>query len=98
MVEGGLRQVAVHIDMTQAGRHGWPINRIKSEADLHPVRDVFTKLGLDLRAKTGLTLEFAHNCTVTGTQRRVRAGDRALGLGETRTHPPVAAVFLSARG
>ena len=51
MVEGGLRQVAVHIDMTQAGRHGWPINRIKSEADLHPVRDAFTKLGLDLRAK-----------------------------------------------
>ncbi len=66
MVEGGLRQVAVHIDMTQAGRHGWPINRIKSEADLHPVRDAFTKLGLDLRAKTGLPLEFAHNCTVTG--------------------------------
>ena len=66
MVEGGLRQVAVHIDMTQAGRHGWPINRIKSEADLHPVRDAFTQLGLDLRARTGLPLEFAHNCTVTG--------------------------------
>ena len=66
MVEGGLRQVAVHVDMTQAGRHGYPINRIKSEADLHPVREAFTRLGLDLRAKTGLPLEFAHNCTVTG--------------------------------
>ena len=66
MVEGGLRQVAVHIDMTQAGRHGYPINRIKSESDLHPIRDAFTKLGLDLREKTGLPLEFAHNCTVTG--------------------------------
>ena len=65
MVEGGLRQVAVHIDMTQAGRHGYPIGRIKSEADLHPVREAFTELGLDLRAKTGLPLEFAHNCTVT---------------------------------
>jgi hypothetical protein len=65
MVEGGLRQVAVHIDMTQAGRHGYPIGRIKSEADLHPVRDAFTKLGLSLREKTGLPLEFAHNCTVT---------------------------------
>ena len=42
MTEGGLRQVAVHIDMTQAGRHGYPIGRIKSEADLHPVRDAFT--------------------------------------------------------
>jgi hypothetical protein len=65
MIEGGLRQVAVHIDMTQAGRHGYPIGRIKSEADLHPVRDAFTKLGLGLREKTGLPLEFAHNCTVT---------------------------------
>ena len=66
MVEGGLRQVAVHIDMTQAGRHGYPIGRIKSEADLHPVREAFTQLGLGLREKTGLPLEFAHNCTVTG--------------------------------
>ena len=66
MVEGGLRQVAVHIDMTQAGRHGYPISRVKSEADLHPVREAFTQLGLGLREKTGLPLEFAHNCTVTG--------------------------------
>ena len=64
MVEGGLRQVAVHVDMTQAGRHGFPIGRIKSEADLHPVREAFTKLGWELREKTGLPLEFAHNCTV----------------------------------
>ncbi len=66
MVEGGLRQVAIHIDMTQAGRHGYPINRIRSEADLHPVREAFTQMGLTLREKTGLPLEFAHNCTVTG--------------------------------
>jgi hypothetical protein len=65
VVEGGLRQVAVHIDMTQAGRHGYPIGRIKSEADLHPVREAFTELGWKIRAKTGLPLEFAHNCTVT---------------------------------
>ena len=66
MVEGGLRQVAIHIDMTQAGRHGYPIGRVKSEADLHPVREAFTQMGLKLREKTGRTLEFAHNCTVTG--------------------------------
>ncbi len=65
MVEGGLRQVAVHIDMTQAGRHGYPIARVTTEADLHPVREAFTRLALDLRTKTGLPLEFAHNCTVT---------------------------------
>ncbi len=64
MVEGGLRQVAIHVDMTQAGRHGFPINRVKSEADLHPVREAFTELGWRLREKTGLPLEFAHNCTV----------------------------------
>ncbi len=65
VVEGGLRQVAVHVDMTQAGRHGYPIGRIKSEADLHPVREAFTELGWRIREKTGAALEFAHNCTVT---------------------------------
>ncbi len=65
VVDGGLRQVAVHIDMTQAGRHGFPIGRVKSEADLHPVRAAFTELAQRLRAKTGVPVEFAHNCTVT---------------------------------
>ncbi|MEP7072485.1 MAG: hypothetical protein ABI839_08865, partial [Verrucomicrobiota bacterium] len=65
MVEGGLRQMAVHIDMTQAGRRGFPIQRVTREADLHPLRESFTQLALDLRARTGLPLELAHNCTVT---------------------------------
>ncbi len=65
MVEGGLRQVSVHIDMTQAGRHGYPIGRVNSEADLHPIRESFTQLGWRLREKTGLPLEFALSFTVT---------------------------------
>lgn len=65
MVEGGLKQVSVHIDMTQAGRHGYPINRVKSEADLHPIREAFTQLALMLREKTGLPLEYAFSITVT---------------------------------
>jgi len=65
MLDGGLRQVAVHIDMTQVGRHVYPIAQVKSETDLHPVREAFTRLALQLRRKTGLPLEFAHNCTVT---------------------------------
>lgn len=65
MVEGGLRQVSVHIDMTQAGRHGFPIGRVKSEADLNPVRAAFTELARDLREKTGLPLEYALSFTVT---------------------------------
>lgn len=65
VVEAGLRQVAVHIDMTQAGRKGYPIQRVTSEADLHPIRQQFTDLALGIRERTGATLEFAHNCTVT---------------------------------
>jgi hypothetical protein len=65
VIDGGLRQVAVHIDMTQAGRHGFPIGRIKSESDLHPVREAFTKLAWNVRKRSGLPLELAHNCTVT---------------------------------
>ena len=65
VVEGGLRQVSVHIDMTQAGRHGFPINRIHREADLHPVRAAFTDLAKGLRAKTGLPVELALSFTVT---------------------------------
>ena len=65
VVAGGLRQVSVHIDMTQAGRHGFPIGRITCEADLHPVRQAFTDLALCVRAKTGLPLEYALSFTVT---------------------------------
>ncbi len=65
MIAGGLRQVAVHIDMTQAGRRNFPIQNVRSEAELHPVRESFTRLALGLRARTGLPLELAHNCTVT---------------------------------
>ena len=65
VVEGGLRQVSIHVDMTQAGRHGFPIGRIKCEADLHPVRQAFTDLAMRLRAKTGAALEYALSFTVT---------------------------------
>ncbi|HEY1582367.1 MAG TPA: radical SAM protein [Chthoniobacterales bacterium] len=65
VLEGGLRQVAVHIDLTQAGRHGYPINRLTSESDLHPLREAFTELAANLRQRSGLPLELAHNCTVT---------------------------------
>lgn len=65
MVEGGLRQVSIHIDSTQAGRRGFPIQRVASEADLHPLRAAFTALAKKLRAKTGLPLEFALSFTVT---------------------------------
>src|SRR5215211_3009865 len=65
VVEGGLRQISVHVDMTQAGRHGFPIGRIKCEADLHPVRQAFTELAQRIRQKTGCLLEYALSFTVT---------------------------------
>ncbi len=65
VVEGGLRQISVHVDMTQAGRHGYPIGRIQCEADLHPVRQAFTDLALRIREKTGFILEYALSFTVT---------------------------------
>ena len=65
VVEGGLRQVSVHIDMTQVGRHGYPIGRIRGEADLHPLREAFTKLAQHIRQKTGAPLEYALSFTVT---------------------------------
>ncbi len=65
VVEGGLRQISVHVDITQAGRHGFPIGRIKSEADLHPVRQAFTDLAMRIREKTGCPLEYALSFTVT---------------------------------
>ena len=65
VVEGGLRQISVHIDVTQAGRHGFPIQRVKSEADLHPLRQAFTDLALKIREETGCPLEYALSCTVT---------------------------------
>ncbi len=65
VVEGGLRQISVHVDITQAGRHGFPINRVKSEADLHPVRQAFTDLALRIREKTGCPIEYALSFTVT---------------------------------
>jgi hypothetical protein len=65
VLEGGLRQVAVHIDLTQAGRHGYPIHRLTSESELHPVREAFTQLARAVRERTRRPLELAHNCTVT---------------------------------
>ncbi len=98
VMEGGLRQVAVHIDMTQAGRHGYPIARIKSESDLHPVRQAFTDLAQDIRERTGLPLELAHNCTVTERNIASIAGRCALVSGRPRAVPNLAHPEFSTRG
>ena len=62
--EGGLRKIALHIDITQAGRPGYPIRTLASEADLHPLREAFVDLILDVRRRTGLAFFAAHTVTV----------------------------------
>ncbi|MEO1085177.1 MAG: hypothetical protein AAFY88_13135, partial [Acidobacteriota bacterium] len=65
VVRAGLRNVALHIDVTQAGRPGFPRRELESEVDLHPLRQQFADLVLDVRARTGEALTAAHTVTVT---------------------------------
>lgn len=74
MVEGGLRKVAVHIDLTQAGRPGFPRKQLRTEADLHPLRSSFVALVQRARRETGRPLALAHTMTVTA--------DNLEGVGE----------------
>ena len=62
---GGLRKLAIHVDVTQAGRPGYPIKGLTREADLHPLREQFVDLILDVRRRTGVGFHAAHTVTVT---------------------------------
>lgn len=63
MVEGGLQKIAVHIDVTQKGRKF--LKPGMREKDLNPLRDQFANMIRDARRITGLTLNAAHNLTIT---------------------------------
>ncbi|HRC84401.1 MAG TPA: hypothetical protein PK413_02185 [Thermoanaerobaculia bacterium] len=63
--EGGLRKLAVHIDITMAGRPGFPVKELRSEADLHPLREAFVDLILSTRKRTGVSFFAAHTVTVS---------------------------------
>lgn len=65
VAEAGLRKIALHIDMTQAGRPGFPIRSLSRESDLHPVRDAFVDLIHEVRERTGIRFHAAHTVTVT---------------------------------
>ena len=65
VLEGGLRKLAIHIDVTQAGRPGFPKREIRSEAELHPLRQAFVDLILDCRRRTGVRFSAAHTLTIT---------------------------------
>ena len=65
VTEGRLRKISIHIDITQAGRHGYPQDGLTREADLHPLRDAFRDLLLDVSRQTGKRIVGAQTVTVT---------------------------------
>ncbi len=65
VLEAGLRKISFHVDMTQAGRKGYPIKQLDRESDLNPLRDLFTALILKTRKQTGKRLVGAQTVTVT---------------------------------
>lgn len=63
MVEGGLSEVSIHVDVTQRGRDGYP--RPASELELMPLREEFAAMIRAARRATGLPLRAAMTLTVT---------------------------------
>lgn len=63
MVDGGLTEISIHVDITQRGRDG--IRAPKSELELMPLREEFAAMVRAARAKTGRPLRAAMTLTVT---------------------------------
>lgn len=63
VVDGGLDNVAIHVDATQRGRKGWRPGI--TERELMPAREESARLIRAVRAKTGRRLHAAHTVTVT---------------------------------
>ncbi len=65
VVEGGLREVSIHVDTTQRGRKGDRWRGVQDERDLHPLRDEFAEMLRAVGRATGLPLRGATTMTVT---------------------------------
>src|SRR3954462_13798619 len=63
MIEGGLTEVSIHVDITQRGRDGYKAP--KSELELMPLRDEFAAMIREARRRTGRPLRAAMTLTVT---------------------------------
>jgi hypothetical protein len=61
--DGGLMEVAIHVDSTQRGRRGF--THEADEIALHAVRDEFAELIREVRRQTGTRLRAAMTLTVT---------------------------------
>jgi len=65
VIEGGLREVSLHIDTTQRGREGPAYRSATTEVDLHPLRGEFAELIRSVRNETGQPLRAASTVTVS---------------------------------
>ncbi|HEV8632094.1 MAG TPA: radical SAM protein [Thermoanaerobaculia bacterium] len=65
MVEGGLTEVAIHVDITQRGRLGQR-RPPRDERELMPLRDELAAVVREARRRTGRPLRAATTMTVTG--------------------------------
>ena len=63
VVEGGLREVCLHVDTTQRGRRGG-FDRARREEDLDPVRDELADVVRRVRRDTGIPLRAASTVSV----------------------------------
>ena len=63
MVDGGLTEVSIHVDITQRGRDGYKAPR--SELELMPLRAEFAEMVREARRRTGRKLRAAMTLTVT---------------------------------
>ncbi len=65
MVDGGLRELSIHIDTTQRGRVGKRYKHAALESELMPLRDEFAAMIREARKKTGLPLRVSTTMTVS---------------------------------
>jgi hypothetical protein len=65
IVEGGLREISIHVDTTQRGRKGAQWARPEREAALDPLRDEFAEMLRGVIKRTGIRVRSATTMTVT---------------------------------
>ncbi len=65
VVEGGLRELSIHVDVTQQGRKGSDYKHAQCEDELMPLRDEFARLIRAVREETRRPLRVASTVTVT---------------------------------
>ncbi len=65
IVDGGLREISIHVDTTQRGRKGAEWSRAEREETLNPLRDEFAHMLRDVITRTGIRIRSATTMTVT---------------------------------